>query len=89
MQDLRRREHQRDLRNVPALHRLHPQRKQGLELQMTDLANLKRAARAKARADAQLRTTILAAVAAGVSYADVARALGVSRQAVRQLVTRL
>lgn len=57
---------------------------------MTDhLQSVKRAARAKSRADAQLRAAILAAVEAGISYADVARALGVSRQAVRQFVTRL
>lgn len=52
------------------------------------LTSVKRAARAKSRADARLRETIVEAVATGASYADVARVLGVSRQAVRQLLTR-
>lgn len=49
---------------------------------------MKRAARAKSRADARLRETIAEAVSAGASYAEVGRVLGVSRQAVRQLLTR-
>lgn len=47
-----------------------------------------RAAAAKRRADEEYRAALLAAVAAGVSYAELARTLGVSRQAVRQLVER-
>jgi DNA-directed RNA polymerase specialized sigma24 family protein len=43
---------------------------------------------AKSRADEQYRAAIVAAVDAGASYAELARTLGVSRQAVRQLVER-
>lgn len=52
------------------------------------LARLTRAASAKRRADQQYRAALAAALAAGHTYAEIAKALGVSRQAVRQLVQR-
>lgn len=56
---------------------------------MTDhLLNAKRAARAKARADARYRDTIQAALDAGHGFAEIAKAVGLSRQAVRQLARR-
>lgn len=57
---------------------------------MTDyLLNVKRAARAKSRADAHYRDTIQAALDAGHGFAELATALGLSRQAVRQHARRL
>jgi DNA-directed RNA polymerase specialized sigma24 family protein len=53
-----------------------------------NLDSLKRAARAKARADARYKAALVAAHAAGASYAEIAHAVGVSRQAVRQLIER-
>lgn len=61
---------------------------------MNALTRVKRAAAARRRADDSYRAAILAAVAelraAGArdSFAQVARAAGVSRQAVRDLVSR-
>lgn len=52
------------------------------------LSGVKRAAAAKRRADDQYRATLVAAVDAGASYAELARELGTSRQAIRQLVIR-
>lgn len=56
------------------------------------LARVKRAADAERRAAATSRAALLDAVrdalAAGVSYGELGRTLGVSRQAVRQLVER-
>lgn len=54
----------------------------------TTLDSVKRAARAKSRADARYRAAVVAAHQAGASYADIAKALGISRQAVRVLVAR-
>lgn len=56
---------------------------------MNHLESVKRAARAKTRADAHYRETIQAALDAGHSYATIAAALKLSRQAVRQLAQRL
>lgn len=56
---------------------------------MTDhLDSVKRAARAKTRADHAYRAAISAALQEGFSYAEIAAALKVSRQAVRQLAIR-
>lgn len=52
------------------------------------LARLKRAEKAKRRADEEVRAALLAAADAGHSYAEISRTLGVSRQAVRQLLRR-
>jgi transposase-like protein len=52
------------------------------------LAQLARDAKAKEKADRKVRLAIAAALDAGHTYADVARAAGISRQAVRQQVTR-
>jgi predicted transcriptional regulator len=49
---------------------------------------VKRAARAKTRADARYKAALVAAHAAGATYADIAHAVGVSRQAVRQIIGR-
>ena len=53
------------------------------------LDSVKRAARAKTRADARYREAIQQALEAGSTYAEVARALGLSRQAIRQAARRL
>lgn len=61
----------------------------------THLARVKRTAAARSRADEQYRAALVAAVTelekAGVrdAYARVAEVAGVSRQAVRELVTRV
>ena len=55
---------------------------------VNQMESVKRAARAKSRADARYVEALASAHAAGVSYADLARAAGVSRQAVRQLLQR-
>lgn len=52
------------------------------------LLSVKRAARAKALADTRYKAELIAARRAGVSFADLARASGISRQAVRQLLGR-
>lgn len=52
-----------------------------------ELARVKQAAATRDRAEQRYRSALLAAVHAH-GYAAVARQLGVSRQAVRQLVTR-
>lgn len=54
----------------------------------SELGRAARALKAKRRADTNYRAAIVAAVNAGHSYADVAKALGISRQAVRVIVTR-
>lgn len=56
---------------------------------VNNLEAVKRAARAKTRADAHYRAAILAALANGHGYATIGEALGVSRQAVRQYAGRL
>jgi DNA-directed RNA polymerase specialized sigma24 family protein len=60
---------------------------------MTDrpdpLSQLAKAWGAKRRADERYRAALLAAVDDGVSYAELARRMGISRQAVRQLVDRI
>lgn len=53
-----------------------------------ELDRVRRATVAKGAAEAEYRAAVLAAVTAGASYARVARAAGVSRQAVRQLAER-
>jgi DNA-directed RNA polymerase specialized sigma24 family protein len=53
------------------------------------LSQLAKAWGAKRRADEQYRAALLAAVDDGVSYAELARRMGISRQAVRQFVDRL
>lgn len=52
------------------------------------MARIKRAAASKRRADLEYRAALLAATAEGASFSDCAKAAGVSRQAVRQLVNR-
>jgi DNA-directed RNA polymerase specialized sigma24 family protein len=52
------------------------------------LTNVRRAAADKAAADSRYRSALVAAHEAGLSYAAIAKAAGVSRQAVRQLVER-
>lgn len=54
----------------------------------SELARVKRAASARRRAEDQYRAALVAAAGAGVSYAELARAAGTTRQAVRQLVER-
>jgi DNA-directed RNA polymerase specialized sigma24 family protein len=49
---------------------------------------VKSAAKAKHRSDKNYRAAVIAALAAGVSYIELAQVLGVSRQAVRQLARR-
>jgi DNA-directed RNA polymerase specialized sigma24 family protein len=51
------------------------------------LRAVKRAAKRKQDADDAYRTALLEAAEAGLSYADIARTLGTSRQRVRQLLT--
>ena len=51
------------------------------------LDRVRRATVAKEKAAREYRAALLAAIAAGRSYADVARAAGISRQAARQLAT--
>lgn len=46
-----------------------------------------RAARRRLRCDEEYREALEAAVAAGVTYAELARALGLTRQGVRQYLT--
>ena len=55
---------------------------------MTELRRVQRAAETKRRADESYRSALVAAHAAGHSYAELARVAGVSRQAVRQLLLR-
>lgn len=52
------------------------------------LARVKRTAAAQERATRAHRVALRDAYAAGISYGELGRALGVSRQAVRQLVER-
>jgi len=52
------------------------------------VARIRRAASAKRRADLEYRAALAAALEAGVSYADVARAADTSRQRVRQWAGR-
>ena len=52
------------------------------------LARVKRAEAARRRAEDNLRAALSAAIDAGVSYADLARELGCSRQSVRERVMR-
>lgn len=51
-------------------------------------ARVRGAATARTKANRALRVAVRDAYAAGVSYAELARMLGVSRQAVRQLAER-
>lgn len=53
-----------------------------------ELARVKRAAVSRRRAEESYRAALVAAVDEGASYAQLAALLGVSRQAVRQLVGR-
>jgi len=52
------------------------------------LAAVKRADAARRRAELRFRASLREAHAAGISYGELGRLLGVSRQAVRQLVER-
>lgn len=52
------------------------------------LATLRKAHTARRRADDRYRAALLAAVAAGHSYADIGRALGVARQTIFKAVRR-
>lgn len=52
------------------------------------LTRVRVAAADRRRVDMELRAALLVAVESGVSYAALARELGVSRQAVRQLMLR-
>jgi DNA-directed RNA polymerase specialized sigma24 family protein len=52
------------------------------------LATVTRATRKHERASSEYRAALLAAHEAGHSYAEIAKAAGVSRQAVRQLLLR-
>lgn len=52
------------------------------------LDRVKRAVRARRRVELELRSALVAARADGVSFGELGRVLGVSRQAVRQLVCR-
>jgi DNA-directed RNA polymerase specialized sigma24 family protein len=52
------------------------------------LARVKQAAAERGRAEEAYRAAVLSAYVAGLSYAQIAKAAGVSRQAVRQLVER-
>jgi DNA-directed RNA polymerase specialized sigma24 family protein len=52
------------------------------------LSRVRKAAARKAAADNAYRAALVAAHDAGLSYAAIAAAAGVSRQAVRQLVER-
>jgi DNA-directed RNA polymerase specialized sigma24 family protein len=52
------------------------------------LRKLKRAAERRDRASRDYRQALVAAREAGVTYTELARFLGVSRQAARQLVLR-
>ena len=54
---------------------------------MREIQAAKRAAAAKVRADENYRAAVIAA-AQVASYAEIAVAVGVSRQAIRQLVER-
>lgn len=51
------------------------------------LARVKRAASAKRRAEREYRSALEAAHAAGASFVELARLVGVSRQAVREFLT--
>lgn len=55
---------------------------------MTELERAARAFKAKRRADDNYRAALVAAIAAGHTYAEVAKVLGISRQAVRVNVSR-
>jgi DNA-binding CsgD family transcriptional regulator len=55
----------------------------------TFLNDVRRAARAKSRADARYKQTLQDAVAAGASHAQIGRELGLSRQAIRQQLERI
>ncbi len=52
------------------------------------LTTVKRTAAKQQRASSEYRAALLAALKAGHSFAEIARAAGVSRQAVRQFVAR-
>ena len=52
------------------------------------LARVRQAARNAESAASEYRAALTAAHTAGVSYADIARAAGVTRQAARQLIGR-
>lgn len=54
----------------------------------SELERASRAYKAKRRADLNYRAAIIAAIDAGHTYAQVGKALGISRQAVRVIVTR-
>lgn len=54
----------------------------------SELARVRRARRARDRADEELRQAVVAAAAAGHSFAAIGDELGVSRQAVRVMVKR-
>lgn len=54
----------------------------------SELERASRALKAKRRADSEYRAALVAAHHAGHSYAQLAKALGISRQAVRVIVTR-
>lgn len=56
--------------------------------QETALARVRRAARAKRRADEEHRAAILAALELGLNGPEVAQAAGTTRQAVGQLAKR-
>ena len=53
------------------------------------LATLQKAHKARRRADNAYRAALLAAVADGHTYAELARMLGISRQSIRKVATRL
>lgn len=53
-----------------------------------ELKRASRALKAKRRADQEYRAALVQAIAAGHTYAEVAKALEISRQAVRVLVSR-
>lgn len=56
---------------------------------MTDpLDKLRKAQTARRRGEERYRAALLAAVAAGHSYADLARVLGIARQNVRKYALR-
>lgn len=52
------------------------------------VARFARAVEKRRRAESDVRAAALVALEAGVSFAELSRAAGVSRQAVRQLVRR-
>ena len=52
------------------------------------LDKLRKAAAARRRGEERYRAALLAAVAAGHSYSEIARALGISKQSVRKMAIR-